>query len=234
MTVRAGWAGSMTWNDLLFMHWPVKESMLRRLVPAGLDIDLFEGSAWVGVIPFYMTNVRPRFLPRGLALEFAELNVRTYVRHRGQSGVWFFSLDAASRLAVWAARRFYYLPYEFATMTAVSAGDAVKYRSQRESSPEVQLACRYKAIGPTFRAGAGSLDSWLTDRYCMFAANREGEIFRGDIHHEPWPLQRAEVEIETNTMVSPLGLTLPSDEPLLHLAKRLDVKAWSLVPLPVV
>jgi uncharacterized protein YqjF (DUF2071 family) len=226
MTARAG---SMTWNDLLFMHWPVKESALRTLVPAALDIDLFDGSAWIGVIPFYMTNVRPRLFPRALALRFAELNVRTYVRHRGRSGVWFFSLDAASRLAVWAARRFYYLPYEFAEMSTASAGDRVEYRSRRASAPAVELVCRYRAVGSPFHAGAGSLDSWLTDRDCLFAANREGAIFRGDIHHEPWPLQRAEVEIEANTMVSPLGLTLPPDRPVLHFAKRLDVDAWSLV-----
>jgi len=225
---RRPWMGRMTWNDLLFMHWRVPEKALRNWIPAGVEIDRFEGEAWLGVIPFYMTDVRPRWMPSAVASSFAEVNVRTYVRHNGRPGVWFFSLDAASRFAVWGARRFFYLPYHFASMSKHTRGDLVAYQSRRAAAPEIRLACQYKPCGASYRATAGSLDSWLTDRYCLFAANKRGQIFRGDIHHAPWPLQPAEAEVEINTMTNPLGLALPSEAPLLHFAKRLDVRAWAL------
>jgi len=221
--------GRMSWNDLLFMHWRVDEKILRNVVPADLEIDLFEGEAWLGVIPFVMTDVRPRFIPSVFASNFPELNVRTYVRYREKAGVWFFSLDAASRLAVRAARRFFHLPYQFARMAASFDGESIEYRSQRAGRPGVQLLCRYKPVGPAVRFRSETLDSWLTERYCLFAANPVGEVFRGDIYHEPWQLQPAEVEIEANTMTAPLGLTLPHEMPLLHFAKRLDVLAWPLI-----
>ena len=219
----------MSWNDLLFMHWPVSDKALRSLVPAELEIDLFEGQAWLGVIPFVMTDVRPRCIPSVLAANFPELNVRTYVRFKGKAGVWFFSLDAASRLAVWTARQFFHLPYRFARMSSSFSREFIEYRSQRVGVPDVQLLCRYKPVGSAVRFRPETLDSWLTERYCLFAANASGQIFRGDIYHEPWRLQSAEVEIMANTMTSPLGLTLPREMPLLHFARRLDVLAWALV-----
>jgi uncharacterized protein YqjF (DUF2071 family) len=219
----------MSWSNLLFMHWPVKVSVLRDLVPANLEIDVFDGEAWLGVIPFLMSDVRPRFAPSVLAFKFPELNVRTYVRHKQRAGVWFFSLDAASSLAVWTARRFYHLPYQFAKMSTFSRGEFIEYQSRRMGVADARLRCQYRPVGAPVHFRAGTLDSWLTDRYCLFATNRRSEIFRGDIHHEPWPLQPAEVEIETNTMTSPLGLVLPRETPLVHFAKHLDVRAWSLV-----
>jgi len=210
------------------MHWQVPESLVRPLLPAGLEIDRFDGSAWVGVIPFHMTGVRPRLLPRFTASSFPEVNVRTYVRHGGKPGVWFFSLDAADRLAVWTARRCFHLPYEFAAMATSCSGEVVEYRSRRMGMPEAQILCRYKPIGPPFRSVPGTLSYWLTERYCLFAVNRAGMIFRGDIHHAPWPLQPAEAEIDTNTMTAALGIALPHERPMLHFAKRLDVVAWSL------
>jgi uncharacterized protein YqjF (DUF2071 family) len=218
----------MTWSDLLFMHWRVPEEALRRLVPAALEIDRFQGEAWLGVIPFYMTDVRPRWTPPVLASRFLELNVRTYVRHNGRAGVWFFSLDAASRLGVWAGQRFFCLPYQFAEMSQISRGDLIVYKSRRAAAPDVQLECEYKPRGPQYHASPGSLDSWLTERYCLFAASSSGQLFRGDIEHAPWPLQAAEAEVEINTMTGPLGIALRSEAPLLHFARRLDVRAWAL------
>lgn len=222
------WIGRMTWNDLLFMHWPVHESVLRHLVPAGLEIDRFDGQAWIGVIPFYMSDVRPRGVPSVLASEFPELNVRTYVRFRDQAGVWFFSLDAASRLAVWGARRFFHLPYHYATMSTSSDREIVAYRSRRAGAPEVRLVCQYMPKGPPVHFAPGTLEFFLAERYCLFTEDPRGDLLRGDIRHEPWPLQRAEVEMEINTMTSPIGLTLPRQDPLVHFAKQLDVLAWKL------
>jgi hypothetical protein len=220
------WIVAMTWHDLLFMHWPVPEAVLRAHVPPGLEIDRFDGQAWIGVIPFHMSGVRPRLMP--LVLAFPELNVRTYVRCDGKSGVWFFSLDAASRLAVWAAQRFFHLPYRLAAMSVSLQDGTVVYKSRRVAAPEIQLACRYNPSGDPAPSTAGSLEHWLTERYWLFAANRRGEIFSGDIHHRPWPLQPAAVEIEVNSMTAPIGITLPQERPLTHFAKRLDVVAWSL------
>jgi uncharacterized protein len=218
----------MTWNDLLFMHWRVPVEELRPLVPPGLQIDCFDGDAWIGVIPFHMTDVRPRFLPSPFASSFPEVNVRTYVRRKDRAGVWFFSLDAANRLAVWTARRFFHLPYQFAEMSTSCRDEVVSYRSRRAEAFSVELKCQYRAIGPMFHSVGGTLEHWLTERYCLFSTNSRGEIFRGDIHHEPWPLQLAEAEIEANTMTAPIGITLPKARPLLHFAKRLHVRAWSL------
>ena len=218
----------MTWYDLLFMHWQVPESLIRPLLPTGMEIDRFDGHAWIGVIPFHMTGVRPRLLPRFMASNFPEVNVRTYVRYGGKPGVWFFSLDAANRMAVWTARRCFHLPYRFAAMATSNSGEVVNYRSRRIGNPEVQLVCRYRPAGPPARSVPGKLDSWLTERYCLFAVNGAGRIFRGDIHHAPWLLQPAEVEIQTNTMTVPLGIALPPVRPVLYFAKRLEVVAWSL------
>lgn len=218
----------MSWHDLLFMHWQVPQEALRGLVPAALEIDQFEGRAWIGVIPFRMTGVRHRIIPSFLASDFHETNVRTYVRHNGRSGVWFFSLDAADRLAVWAARRFFHLPYHFASIGSSRFGELIDYRCQRNGSGDVRLICRYRPVGLPEQAMPGTLEHWLTERYCLFTANRHGKILRGDIHHQPWTLQPAEVEVEANTMTAPLNLSLPNERPLAHFARSLDVVSWSL------
>ena len=222
------WVMKMVWHDLLFMHWPIPAEVLRPHVPSSLEIDRFDGRAWIGVVPFRMTGVGPRFLPRSLGSAFPEVNVRTYVRHNEKSGVWFFSLDAANRLAVWGAKRFFHLPYHHAEISVASNRGIVEYSSRRIVAPEVQLTCRYNPTGVVEQAAPGSLKHWLTERYCLFASSRRGDLFRGDIHHEPWPLQSAEAEVEINAMVAPLGIVLSTDRPLLHFAKRLDVLAWPL------
>jgi len=221
------WILQMTWHDLLFAHWPIPESALRHLVPRDLEIEQFDGTAWLGVIPFLMTSC-PRGLPRFLKSRFTEVNVRTYVRHKGRSGVWFFSLDAAHRLTVWGARRFFHLPYHLAAMSLTTTADGVLYYSRRKSSPDVRLDCRYRAVSEPSAPAKTTLEEWLTERYCLYSANRREEIFIGEIHHPPWLLQEAEAEIRINTMTLPLGIALPPERPLLHFAKRQDVVAWAL------
>jgi uncharacterized protein YqjF (DUF2071 family) len=220
------WIMRMTWHDLLFMHWPISPDALRQLLPRGLELDTFDGQAWLGIVPFYMTNVRPRFLPDAMAAAFPEINVRTYARYRERTGVWFFSLDAANRLAVWGARRFYHLPYRLAAMKYSVHDGVVDYASRRKEEDHIGISCRYQATTEP-RSTQGSLEYFLTERYGLFSSNSQGELFWGQIHHKPWPLQSAEVELEINTMAKPLGLDLRS-APLLHFAKRLDVMAWPL------
>ena len=225
------WIMHMRWLQLLFMHWPVPPAVLRPLLPAGLELDTFENEAWLGIVPFKMTNVRPRCMPpMGGASAFAELNVRTYVTHRGRNGVWFFSLDAASKLAVRMARFAWHLPYFDARMAVDINGHDVSYdsvRTHRDASP-ASLRMRYRPIGPAYTARAGELDDFLTDRLYLFSANRKGRLCRGDIQHIPWPLQPAEAEIETNHMTEQIGVALPDIPPLLHYVERLDVVAWRI------
>jgi hypothetical protein len=225
------WALSMVWRDLLFLHWPVPANALTPTLPTDLTLDTFEGKAWLGVVPFRMERVGPRgltWLP-GIS-RFAELNVRTYVTCAGKPGVWFYSLDAASVLAVRAARRLFHLPYFDARMEVESEGDRVLYSSTRthHGAQEGCFTARYGPTGPVFRSVRGSIEEWLTERYCLYAADPGGRLHRGEIHHAPWPLQPATCEIETNTLAAPLGLGLDPAPPLVHFAKELEVVAWML------
>jgi hypothetical protein len=223
------WALAMSWRELLFMHWPVHPSLLRDYIPSALEIDTFDGSAWIGVVPFLMADVRPRSTPSLPWISaFAELNVRTYVTVGGKPGVWFFSLDAANPLAVRVARASYNLPYFDARMHVDRIGENITYTSARTHRGAVEAAfrARYRATGPVFYAQPGSIDHWLTERYCLYAANKRGRVARGDIHHDPWPLQPAEADVALNTMTRQLGFDLPDIPPLLHFARRLDVVAW--------
>jgi uncharacterized protein YqjF (DUF2071 family) len=219
----------MSWRDLAFLHWPVAPDVLRARIPPGLELDTFGGEAFLGVVPFHMTGVRPRFAPPlpGVS-SFVELNVRTYVVAGGRPGVWFFSLDATSRLAVRGARWSFHLPYFDARMSSTREGGFVRYRSERvhRGAPEARFAARYRGAGSARRT---DLERWLTERYCLYST-KEGRLFRGDIHHQPWPLESAEVEIETLDMTRLLGIELPPTPPLVHFAERLDVVGWLLKP----
>jgi uncharacterized protein YqjF (DUF2071 family) len=229
----------MRWHELLFMHWPVPHAVLRPLIPAALELDTFGGDCWIGVVPFRMAGIRARCCPPlpGTSA-FAELNVRTYVTADGKPGVWFFSLDAANRLAVRAARAAFHLPYYDARMACApdkGARDGIRYSSLRThaGAAPAQFVARYRPAGPVFRATPGGVEHFLTERYCLYAADRAGRVFRGDIAHEPWPLQRADAEVERNTMLSQTGLEVPDVPPLLHYAHRLDTVAWRLAPAGV-
>jgi len=219
------------WHDLLFMHWPVAAATLRPLIPASLEIDLHGGSAWLGVVPFRMSGICARGLPPipGTSA-FPELNVRTYVRAEGKPGVWFFSLDAANALAVAAARASFHLPYFRAQMSCAPApGDTVIYRSHRthRGAPTADFRAEYAPAGERFEAAPGTIDYFLTERYCLYAASRT-RLFRGEIDHAPWPLQRADSTIGVNTMASAAGVPLPDMKPVLHFARYQHVKIWGL------
>ena len=219
----------MSWRDLLFMHWPIEEDALRPLVPPTLSLDSFEGKAWLGLTPFEMAGIRPRFLPTvsGL-LSFPEMNLRTYVTAEGRPGIWFFSLDAHSRLAVRLARATFHLPYFDAEMYCRASGDEVDYRSLRmhRGAPRAQFAARYGPVGRPYESDRGTIERFLTERYCLYSTDRRGNIHRGDIHHHPWHLQPAEAEVRTLAMTQQIGLKPPETEPLLHFSRRLDVLAW--------
>jgi uncharacterized protein YqjF (DUF2071 family) len=223
------WIMGMRWHDLLFMHWPVPREALRPLIPAALKLDAFDGQCWIGVVPFRMSGVRARWTPPLPWLSaFLELNVRTYVTADGKPGVWFFSLDAANPVAVRGARWSYHLPYFDARMTLTRDGDWIDYTSRRthRGAAEAQFAARYRPTGPEYLSRPGTLEHWLTERYCLYAAKDDRHVYRGEIHHAQWPLRSAEADVRVNGMTDWLGITLPDCPPLLHFAGYLDVVGW--------
>ena len=227
------WLIFQSWQDLLFAHWPIPASQMAELLPAGLALDTYAGEAWVTVVPFRMSGVRPRFLPAAPGLSsFPELNVRTYVKGSSaeaeRPGVFFFSLDAGSPLAVTMARRFFHLPYFRAQMTCRNEDDSIRFDSRRThgGAPEADFRAAYRPAGPVYQAADSSLEQWLVERYCLYSADGAGRIYRAEVHHAPWPLQRAEAEFERNWVAQAHRVFLPDTVPLLHFARRLDVLTW--------
>jgi uncharacterized protein len=218
----------MRWEHLLFMHWPVTPARLRELVPPCFELDTFEGSAWVGLIPFTMRDVSPVFLPRipwrGVT-DFHECNVRTYVRYGPERGVYFFSLDAASRLGVWGARTFFHLPYFNARMALERRGDEIDYAVDRLDEPRAGLRCRWRAGAPLPESRPGELAHFLTERYSLLTTDPQGRPRICRIRHRPWPLRNAELLELDDSLVHTAGIPLPDLPPLLHHADRLDMRA---------
>jgi uncharacterized protein len=221
---------AQSWHDLLFAHWRVDAALLGPHVPTALEIDTFEGQAWIAVVPFRMSGVRLRWTPALPWLStFPEVNVRTYVVGDGKPGVWFFSLDAGNPAAVAIARTWFHLPYFCARMKCHNADGWIQYASERthRDAPAGILETKYRPAGGIFEAARGTLEHFLTERYCLYAADSRGRIYRGEIHHAPWQLQVAEAEFTKNGMTQAVGLDLPPRQPLLHFARRQDVVAWA-------
>ena len=222
------WIMTQSWHDLLFAHWRVDVTMLRARVPAVLPLDVYYGEAWIGIVPFRMTNVAPRGVPPvPLVSSFPELNVRTYVTVEGKPGVYFFSLDAGNALAVAAARTLFGLPYFSADMQVAEVGGRIHYRSQRTGGPAA-FEASYRPVGPEQVSHPGTLEHFLTERYCLYTATPAGRVTRVEIHHPAWALQAAEAEFHVNTMADAAGLSLPASPPLLHFARRQDTVAWPM------
>jgi uncharacterized protein len=223
------WLMGQTWLALLFAHWPVHPNEVDRLLPGPLRADVYEGWAWLGITPFVVTGLRLRGVPPVPWLSrFPELNVRTYVEVAGKPGIYFFSLDAARRAAVFAARRAYRLPYFHARMRAVQRGNQMLYESTRmdPSGPAARFRGHY---GPSGTLSDDPLARWLAERYCLYVVNGHGHVLRGEIHHPPWPLQPADADVTAAAMAAPLGLELKA-QPLLHYSARQDVLLWPLAP----
>jgi uncharacterized protein YqjF (DUF2071 family) len=214
---RRGWLMGQTWVQLLFAHWRVPYDALRPHVPEPLLLEQFDGSAWLGVTPFVLRGLRLHGLPPLPFLStFGEVNCRTYVRVGDRPGIWFLSLDASSRLAVEAARRVYRLPYERARITT-----SPTFEARRLGNNDVSVRAMFEPTGPPFEAVPGTLEHFLTERYCLYA---DGGRASAEIHHRPWPLQKADAEIEVSNL-APVPLDGP---PLYHFAARQDVVVWRL------
>ena len=222
-----GWRSAQTWEDLLFAHWRVPVDAVPEHVPPQLEVETYDGDAWVGVVPFRLTNLRARgMLPFPRISAFLELNVRTCVLAGDRPGIWFFSLDAASRLAVEVARRTYRLPYFHARMHERHRGEWVEYECARIEEPGRVFSGRYRPTGAVAKAEPGSLEWFLMERYCLYTTDDAGRLYTAEIHHELWPLQPAEAEIEL-VSISPVEL---DGEPVCHFSRRQDVLVWPLRP----
>ena len=224
------WIMGQRWNNLLFAHYPVSRRLLRELVPPPLTVEEHSGSGWISVTPFHLSHLRPRGIPSlPWVSEFPELNVRTYVNYGGKSGVYFFSLDAGSPLAVAAARLTYHLPYYNAAMAISNgSGGAIHYHSHRtdERAPGADFDAEYHAFGQPESAARGSLDEFLAERYCLYAVDDDA-MYRAEIHHEPWPLERAEAEVKENTMAAASGIALTTGPEHLRFVRHIDVVVWA-------
>ena len=216
------WVQAQTWEVLAFLHWRVDAGELARLLPPELPLDTHDGDAWLGITPFVLTNFRLRGIPPLPRIStFPELNVRTYVTVDGKPGIWFFTLEAASQLAVEGAKRLYKLPYHHARMSAERRGPFVHFESARAGAA---FSARYRGEGDLFRPEPGSLEYFLTERYCLYTADG-GRLYRADIHHPPWQLQLCEATVDLNT-IAPVALAGAAPHALF--SARQDVVVWSL------
>lgn len=221
------------WGKLLFMHWRIKEEFLRPLIPSTLQIDTFGDSAWLGIAPFTMWGISalPPFLPPLPGLNaLHECNVRTYVHYNGVPGVWFFSLDANSAAAVFAARTFFHLPYFNAEIELQETGNRIDYRLRRKDEPVAELKAAW-AIGEKLpQSQPGSREFFLTERYCLYT-EKNGQLYRARIHHAPWQLQQAELLKFDENILAADRLPQPQGQPILHYAEEISVDIWMLEPV---
>ena len=211
------------WHHLLFLHWEIPPLELQALVPPELTIDTFEGKAYVGLIPFTLSGVRTAVTPPIPWLSsFHEINVRTYVHRDGRDpGVWFFSLDASSILAVEAARAFYKLPYFHATID-FSADDSIAFASRRDGAVGSRVVYR-PVEGPVAPAAPGTIEHFLVERYLLYSMDDHRQLYRARVHHEPYPIQRADVLELEETLIWAAGIRRASSVPLRHYARGVSV-----------
>ncbi|MBX9670626.1 MAG: DUF2071 domain-containing protein [Candidatus Obscuribacterales bacterium] len=227
------WVMTQCWDDLLFAHWSFDPAAIRHLIPEQLALDTFDGRAYIGIVPFKMRKVRMRLMPSFCGVSnFLELNVRTYVTVNNIPGVYFFSLDASSLLAVEGARTWFRLPYYYAEMRSAERDGKYFYESRRidrrGAAAGLKVSWRPKEVMP---ATPDSIEHFLTARYCLYTISGDNSVLRAHVHHLPWPLQTAYADITVNTMLDPLGLTCEGD-PIVHFSRTLLTVEWApeLVP----
>ncbi len=221
------WIVRQAWNDLLFAHWPVARDRLRELVPAFLELDAFENEAWLTITPFRLSDLSPRGVPAlPWVSSFDEINVRTYVVYKGIPGIYFFSLDANSTVAVGGATTLFHLPYFLADIEVKEDRGRLAYRSRRLADTAAEFQGEYAPAGAVFEPQRGTLEYFLTERYCLYTQDAAANAYRVEIQHRPWQLQAADAHIAINTMADPAGVRLPSMAPVLHFARRQDVLTW--------
>jgi hypothetical protein len=217
------------WDALLFAHWSFPADIVRALVPPQLDLETFNDAAWVGLVPFRMRGVRVLGTPTlGRLSNFPEVNLRTYVSHRGTPGVYFFSLDTTSRALIYGARMWLELPYFMASMAMRCDQTAIRIRSIRSQSRNspASLIAAYGPSAPATQWMAGTLEHFLVERYRVYSVKRSGAVTALDVHHGPWNVAPAQARIKENSMLSAAGLKHMLEPELLHYSERQDVLLW--------
>ena len=224
---RGEWRWRQSWLDLAFIHYRADAEQIGTLLPSGLRLQEFDGSAWIGLVPFRMAGVTRRPLPDIPRFSsFPELNLRTYVEFEGKPGVWFFSLDADSWPVVFGGRRIYGLPYFSASMQQRLRAGWFSFSSIRRSG-EATFEARYRPFGEVFFPPLGTFEHWATERYCLYSFSASCGIERVEVHHAPWPLQRAEVVIEQCSMLSSANITPLKGEPVCHFSSGVHVVSFA-------
>lgn len=224
------WVMTQTWDQLLFMHYPVPAEELKRHIPPALELDTFDGNGWIGLVPFAMNHIRMHGMPKvPYGHSFLELNVRTYVTYKGKPGVYFFTLDANHKLAVAAARTIFSLPYVNAEMEMTEKSGRVDFKSERthRGYPSASFHVEYTPTSNVFTATKGSIEEWLTARYCLWTTKGK-RVYRGDIHHREWKLQQAEAEIKMNKLATFLPDSYFTRDPLLLYSASIRAFVWAL------
>jgi len=220
------WKWRQSWLDLAFIHYRIDAKQLSDRLPVGLKLQEFDGSAWVGVVPFRMAGVMRRPFPDMPHFStFPEVNLRTYVECEGKPGVWFFSLDADSWPVVFGGKKFYHLPYHSAKMQQ-EFNDGWFLFSSRRRSGECELDVRYRPIGEVFFPVQGTFEHWATERYCLYSHSPRHGVSRVEVHHAPWPLQRADVVMQKSGVLSAVGLTPLNEEPVCHYSTGVHVVSF--------
>lgn len=227
------WTMAQTWEHLLFAHWPISPEAVRPFVPSSLEIDTFNGKAWLGAVSFFMTGVKLKYLPLSYPFHFPEINIRTYVKMNGIPAVFFITLDAADPLVVRIAKRWYRLPYFRANMSFRKEGGERKkgshfrIESRRKSprSASETFQGKYRPSSRSFIPRRGTLAHWLMERYVFFCQpieSGDAYMYGGEVHHEPWRLQSAEVDIATNSLIEPYRVSHPENPPLSHYSRGVE------------
>lgn len=229
------WAGFQSWRHLLFLHWPVEGGIVRPYIPDGLELDTFDGQAWISVVPFRIREARARGLPPIPGFSSVdEINVRTYVRNRhGKKGVFFLKIGASKWWVAAGARMIFKLPYLSASISMQSEADRFQLKvswdhNRGARSVTEQFDCGYRPGPEKVELKPGTLDYWLTERYCLFTAGGNGAIKIGEIHHRPWLLHPVEVDIAANTLLSDHGISLNGNPSIAAYSSRQDAILWPI------
>ena len=225
------WIMRQSWRNFLFTHWPIPTEILRPHIPSTLEIDTYNGSAWLGVVVFVMEGIYPRGLSSiSLTPAFPEINVRTYVHYDGKPGILFMSLDVGDWASYTIAKKWYRLPYKKSSISFQQEGQTFRCQSVRKgkTNPPISFQVKYTPVSEVYFPKEGTLDHWLTERYCLFSSDNGNVIFCGDIHHRPWPLQKASANISRNTLFSPFDLAVSGTKPVFHFSKGVDTLIWNI------
>lgn len=225
------WVMKHTWSNLLFLHWPIHPSKLRPYIPSPLQIDTYDGFAWLGVVVFVIEGIYLRGLSNiSLVPIIQEVNVRTYVRYGEKTGVYFLSLDANHWSTYTIAKHWYRLFYHPAKISIQDKENIFHIESIRKGKAEtpIMLKGMYTPLAAEYIPKVGMVDHWVTERYCLYSTRNGKDIYCAKIHHRPWVLQQAEFEIETNTLFMPFYMDLRGAKPIAHFSKGVDALIWNI------